>query len=660
MQIKTGILFSGALACCSILVAGAAGYLVHRRLDATVGFAAGPAWDAEAAIRALQEAVYTQTTGWTNDPPGDDPERDAERRRATGARIENTLHRLEASAVLSAEELQPVRGANAACIAASEGDLRAASEFATTKEQLAVQFAVQDRLGEDLERVGERAIEGLTQDPTSADSGLDELRLLRDTADRCRESRVSLLALHLALNRLETGTDPEAVTAEVQDRLTALAAADERMLATRVFDVAAPAASGPSLLSDVYRREAARHQQLVLVAVQKALAVLTRRAGRAAAADALLTATAAVQRRTAEVVGARLADGRNAATSACTMLVVVVGLAFLASAVVSWSVARRVGQRLARLRHRMGEVAAGEPLTGHLGLAGDDEIAAVADVFDRFVDRIDGLVGELGVIGNQGHAGADELRHAAGNVATETSNQAAAFQEIRAAMSAIADVCEASLRSAAEASECSSAATSAAKDGASQTQELDEAMASIRTSSTEVAAVIRVIDDIAFQTNLLALNAAVEAARAGEAGNGFAVVADEVRGLAQRSAKAARDTARMIQVANERVSRGFELSNRVRAKLQEIVDIYAGVDRSMTAITSSTEQQNEAIRQVALAVVNVDQGAQRNAATTAELSALADAMGAQMDRVRDLVGSRCAATPAATAGDTLLPTHTIA
>ena len=93
-------------------------------------------------------------------------------------------------------------------------------------------------------------------------------------------------------------------------------------------------------------------------------------------------------------------------------------------------------------------------------------------------------------------------------------------------------------------------------------------MKSIQASSQQVAMIIKTIDEIAFQTNILALNAAVEAARAGEAGMGFAVVADEVRNLAQRSAKAAKDTAGLIEASIASIDGGSRTSSTCRSRLR--------------------------------------------------------------------------------------------
>ena len=149
--------------------------------------------------------------------------------------------------------------------------------------------------------------------------------------------------------------------------------------------------------------------------------------------------------------------------------------------------------------------------------------------------------------------------------------------------------------------------------------------------------IISDIDGIAFQTNILALNAAVEAARAGEQGRGFAVVASEVRNLAQRSAAAAKEIKGLIGDSVDKVESGTRLVDEAGRTMEEIVSSIRRVADIMSEISAASIEQSSGIEQVNLAVSQMDENTQKNAALVEEAAAAAESLEEQASVLLDAV-----------------------
>ncbi len=154
-------------------------------------------------------------------------------------------------------------------------------------------------------------------------------------------------------------------------------------------------------------------------------------------------------------------------------------------------------------------------------------------------------------------------------------------------------------------------------------------MKEIDQASADIFKINKVIDEIAFQTNLLALNAAVEAARAGQYGKGFAVVAEEVRNLASRSAKAAKETAELIENAIEKTQNGGQIVDQTSIALAEIVENATKATDLIGEIAKASSGQSTGINQVHQGLNEIDQVTQRNTASAEESAAAAEQLSSQ-------------------------------
>ena len=164
------------------------------------------------------------------------------------------------------------------------------------------------------------------------------------------------------------------------------------------------------------------------------------------------------------------------------------------------------------------------------------------------------------------------------------------------------------------------------------------AMKGIDQSSREITQIIGLIDEIAFQTSLLALNAGVEAARAGDVGRGFAVVASEVRALAQRSAGAAKQIKELIDASRDHVELGVKLVGETGTSLVRIVGRVSDVDKVVSQIAVSVEQQAAALQEINSAVNQMDQMTQQNAAMVEQSSTDTRSLVQKSDDLNQMVG----------------------
>jgi methyl-accepting chemotaxis protein-1 (serine sensor receptor) len=223
------------------------------------------------------------------------------------------------------------------------------------------------------------------------------------------------------------------------------------------------------------------------------------------------------------------------------------------------------------------------------------------------------------------------------NLSQRTEEQAASLQQTAASMEELTGAVRRTTTNANDASSLAQQASSIADAGGEAMGRVVDTMSNISESSSKVGEIISVIEGIAFQTNILALNAAVEAARAGEQGRGFAVVAGEVRSLAQRSANAAREIKTLIETSSDSVESGAEIVRGAGKIIGDIVVSVGQVTRIVSDISSACTEQTGGIEQINLAVGQMDEVTQQNAALVEQATAAAQAMAEQAEALRTTV-----------------------
>ena len=268
---------------------------------------------------------------------------------------------------------------------------------------------------------------------------------------------------------------------------------------------------------------------------------------------------------------------------------------------------------------------------GSLGRLKDDT-NLVADKLSDVVTRLRGTSRSLKTATGEILAGANDLSE-------RTTKQASTIEETSAAMEQLASTVLENAKRAQEASQIAGVVTETAETGGNVMRDANAAMDRITTSSGKISNIIGLIDDIAFQTNLLALNASVEAARAGDAGKGFAVVAVEVRRLAQSAAQASSEVKGLIEQSGTEVAVGSKLVAEAASRLEAMLAAARQSSTLMDGIARESRAQASGIEEVAVAVRQMDEMTQHNAALVEQTNAAieqTEAQAVELDHIVDI------------------------
>ncbi|WP_320008002.1 methyl-accepting chemotaxis protein [Maridesulfovibrio sp.] len=297
--------------------------------------------------------------------------------------------------------------------------------------------------------------------------------------------------------------------------------------------------------------------------------------------------------------------------------------ALLIGIVISLMVTNSIARPLRTAESTVTRLAGGD-LNQNIKSFSRDETGIMLNAMGGMIGKLREVVTGVNAAASNIATGSEELAATAESMSQGSSEQAASVEELSASIDAVTASIEKNVRNSKETAKI--AANAASKAG-----ESGEVVSGAVGAMKDIAEKITIIEDIARQTNLLALNAAIEAARAGEHGKGFAVVAAEVRKLAERSGVAA------SEISDLSIST-LNVADKAVTMLNSLVPEIGKTSDLVEEINATCAEQDESIKQIGLAVSQVETATQTSASSAEEVAATSQELAGQAEDLRRLLG----------------------
>lgn len=221
----------------------------------------------------------------------------------------------------------------------------------------------------------------------------------------------------------------------------------------------------------------------------------------------------------------------------------------------------------------------------------------VKESLEEIVNTMKNVVASVEAAGREVSSGSSQMSTNSAMLSQAAAEGTATVDQLSGSLNSVHEQINTSAEKAELAREMTEQSVTAINEGNKKMSEMLEAMREINATSSQIAKIIKTIQDISFQTNILSLNASIEAARAGAAGKGFAVVAGEVGSLAGKTAEAAKSTTGLIQTSLKAVEHGTVIANETAEMLGMIVGKANESAEVVHEIAEAATKQAESIKQ---------------------------------------------------------------
>ena len=265
------------------------------------------------------------------------------------------------------------------------------------------------------------------------------------------------------------------------------------------------------------------------------------------------------------------------------------------------------------------------------------DFVGILNSFMLFEESMAETIKGIQRVSDEVSSAAEQVASSSNELADGATNQASVVEELTATVEGVAEQVERNSQSAKQISNRVGNLGEAISESNSKMQEMVASMKDINEASEEIDKIISTINEIASQTNLLALNASIEAARAGEAGKGFAVVANQVNLLADQSAKAAKESAVLIETSVRAVKKGMTIADETATQLEEVAGNSKMITEEVADIADTLEKQTVEIQQINEGIEQINDVVQTNSATSEECAAASHEMSNEAENLREMI-----------------------